>query len=395
MKQFFSFFIIIFFTNIIISQEEEIPKNLDFNTYGIFRAHLATFGGEAEIQDASPRVGFKFNYYFGENNKYTVFFGGEFAINLIDNQFNFEADPNTNDGGFTVLEFRDKKSTFSTRLGYIGVNFAEYGTITLGKQNSVYKDVAGKTDIFNVMSGQASYVYSPSGADGGETGTGRAESALIYRNSFWKFDVGLQTQMRANGGDNFFDSYSASLRFHLTDHLTLGTAYNKALLGPRFLEIVNVQGLEGEPEYFTAGITYAKGSFFISGIFVNQKNGDFINTFSREPDEPEDHIVTVVYPGKGYELVASYILLNNKLKLLAGFNYKKPETENRYLPEEFRKRLFLIGAQYRFLKFASVYSEYKFEDSINGLGFTPENVFMVGLRIDFNRTWSKNIDLNY
>ena len=244
-----SFFVALFITVSSFSQEEEIPKNLDFNTYGIFRAHVATFGGEAEIQDASPRIGFKFDYHFGDSNKYTVFFGGEFAINLIDNQFNFEADPNTNDGGFAVLEFSDKKSTFSTRLGFIGVNFAEYGTITLGKLNSVYKDVAGTTDIFNVMSGQASYVYSPSGADGGETGTGRAEGALIYRNSFWKFDVGLQTQMRANGGDNFFDNYGASLRFHPTDHLTLGTAYNKALLGPKFLEIENLQGLEGDAVY--------------------------------------------------------------------------------------------------------------------------------------------------
>ncbi len=389
MKQIFPFFVLLFLTYTIIGQEKEIPKNLDFSTYGIFRAHLATFGGEAEIQDASPRIGFKFDYHFGDNNKYTVFFGGEFAINLIDNQFNFEADPNTSDGGFTILEFSDKKSTFSTRLGYVGVNFAEYGTVTLGKLNSVYKDVAGKTDIFNVMSGQASYVYSPSGADGGETGTGRAEGALIYRNSFGKFDVGLQTQMRANGGDNFFDSYSASLRFHLTNHLTLGTAYNKALLGPRFIEIDNLQGLEGDPTYITAGIVYSKGPLFISGIFVNQENGDFINTL----DPVNEDIASVVYAGKGYELVASYIILENKLKLLAGFNYKKPETDNALLPEGFRKRMYLIGAQYRFIKNASVYSEYKFEDSINGLGLTPANVFIVGLRIDFSKTWSKNIEL--
>ncbi|MCK5677956.1 MAG: porin [Flavobacteriaceae bacterium] len=389
MKLTVPFLISLLITTSIFSQKEEIPKNLDFNTYGIFRAHMATFGGEAEIQDASPRVGFKFNYHFGKNNEYTVFFGGEFAINLIDNQFNFQADPNTNDGGFTLLEFRDKKSTFSTRLGFIGVNFDKYGIITLGKLNSVYKDVAGQTDIFNVMSGQASYVYSPDGADGGETGTGRAEGALIYRNTFGRFNIGLQTQMRANGGDNFFDSYSASLRFKLTDYLTLGTAYNKALLGPRFLEINNVQGLEGDPWYLTAGLVYDKGPLFISGTFVNQENGDFINTI----DPVEEDIASIVYHGKGFELVTSYIILNNKLKLLAGFNYKKPETDNALLPDDFRKRLYLIGAQYRFIKYASIYSEYKFEDSINGLGLKPKNVFMLGLRIDFNKTWSRNVEL--
>ena len=116
-------FIFLFISYSVFSQEEETPKNLGFNTYGIFRAHLAAFGREAEIQDASPRVGFNFNYHFGEKNKYTVFFGGEFAINLIDNQFNFQADPNTSDDGFSVFEFSDKKSTFSTRLGYLGVDF--------------------------------------------------------------------------------------------------------------------------------------------------------------------------------------------------------------------------------------------------------------------------------
>ena len=75
---------------------------------------------------------------------------------------------------------------------------------------------------------------SPTGGDGGETGTGRAEGAIVYRNSFWKFDVGLQTQMRANGADNIFDNYAASLRFNLTDHLILGTAYNKALLDLKY-----------------------------------------------------------------------------------------------------------------------------------------------------------------
>ena len=390
MKQALPLIIFLFITNSIFSQEEEIPKNLDLTTNGIFRAHLAIFGREAEIQDALPRVGFTFNYHFGKNNKYTVFFGGEFAINLIDNQFNFGADPNTNDGGFAILEFRDKKSTFSTRLGFIGISFAEYGVLALGKLNSVYKDVAGTADIFNVMSGQASYVYSPSGSDGGETGTGRAEGALIYRNTLGNFDIGLQTQMRANGGNNFFDNYGASLRYHITNNLAIGTAYNRAILDTRFEEIDNLQGLEGDASYFTAGFVYNNKRLFVSGIFVNQENGDFVNTF--DLDHP-DGLASVVYPGKGYEIVASYILLHNKLKLLAGFNYKKPESDNALLPKGFRKRLYLIGAQYQFIKFASVYSEYKFEDSIDGLGLKPENVFMVGLRIDFNRTWSKDVNL--
>ena len=395
MKQLLLFTLFLFFTSSGFSQEEEnkIPKNFDLSIYGIFRAHLATFAGEAEVQDATPRVGFLFDYHFGKNNKYTIFFGGEFAINLIDNQLDFNADPNTNDSGFAILDFEDKKSTFSTRLGFVGVNFAEYGSLTLGKLNSVYKSIAGTGDIFNVMSGQAAYVYAPTNTDGGETGTGRAESALIYQNSFWRFDIGLQTQMRASGGDNFFDSYSASLRFHFTDYLSIGTSYNKAKLGPKFLDLDNLHGLEGDAEYFTAGIVYHKGSLFLSAVYAQQKNGDFTNTIIRVPDAPENELVTIIYPGKGYELVGSYFFLKSKLKIMIGFNYKDPEIKTPFLPENFRTRMYLIGAQYQFIKFASVYSEYKFEDSINALNFTPPNVFMIGLRLDFDKTWSKNIEL--
>ncbi|MEN8124524.1 MAG: porin [Bacteroidota bacterium] len=390
MKQIFSFFVFLFFTGSIISQEDTLTKNLEFNTYGIFRAHLAAFNGETEIQDASPRVGFEFDYYFGENEKFKVYFGGEFAVNLIDNQFSFQADPNTSNDGFTILEFSDKKSTFSTRLGFLGVDFAEYGNLTIGKLNSVYKDVAGKTDIFNVISAQASYVYSPTGGDGGETGTGRAESAIIYRNSFWKFDVGLQTQMRARGGSNIFDNYGASLRLHLTDHLTLGTAYNKALLGPKFLELPNLQGLEGDPIYFTAGIDYKNGPLLISAIYASQKNGDFVNIINPETEELE----SIVYPGKGYEIVATYSFMNNHLKVLAGINYEKPESDNRLLPKDFSKRFYLLGAQYHFLKYASVYSEYRYNNkSFDESGAERSNVFVIGLRIDFDKTWSKHINL--
>jgi len=53
----------------------------------------------------------------------------------------------------------------------------------------------------------------------------------------------------------------------------------------------------------------------------------------------------------------------------------------------------LTYTQYHFLKFASVYSEYRIEDSINALDRKTPHVFMIGLRIDFNKIWSKHIEL--
>ena len=129
----------------------------------------------------------------------------------------------------------------------------------------------------------------------------------------------------------------------------------------------------------------------ISAVFANQKNGDFINAIEFNSKD----LITVVYSRKGYEIVGSYLFLNNKLKILAGSNYKKPDADSVHLPENFSKLFYLLGAQYQFIKFASVYSEYRYNDnSVNGLGIDRLNVFMVGLRIDFNRTWSRNIGLN-
>jgi len=50
MKQLVPFYIFIFISFSIFGQIKDLPKNLDFNTYGIFRAHLAVFDGEAEIR---------------------------------------------------------------------------------------------------------------------------------------------------------------------------------------------------------------------------------------------------------------------------------------------------------------------------------------------------------
>lgn len=375
----------LFSTGKNFAQEDELD-NFSFSTYGTLRAHLATFSGQGEIQDASPRVGFFINYYLGRHNQFRIYSGGEFAINLIDNQVNFQADPNVNNGGFSALHFLENKSTFSTRLGYVGIDFAKYGNITIGKQNSLYKDIADKTDIFNVMSGQASYVYSPTGADGGETGTGRAESAFIYSNQIGKIVFGFQSQFRANA-NTFFDSFATYLNFRVSKYFSVGAAYNKVFPRTDYFNLTSIQDLDGDPEYITFNAIYNTGKLYIAAVYASQKNGDFVNVIN---DEEE---ISVFYNGKGYELAAYYMLMKDRLKLMTGFNYKAPETNNPNLPKDFRKRLYLIGLQYQFVKYAALYSEYKFEDSITAKGFHSPNVFMIGLRIDFDKTWRKKLNI--
>lgn len=390
MKNYIPFILILLLSLKMTGQQDTISPNLDLSVYTSFRVHLALFDQDSEIQDGASMAGFMFNYHFGKNKQFKAFVHGEFGIRLIDNEFSFQADPNTNDDGFTVLQFNDDPSTFSTRLGYVGIDFAKYGTISFGKLNSVYSDIAGQADIFNVLSGQSTYVYSPDGSDGGETGTGRAESAIVYRNVIGRFGFGLQTQMRARGGGNYFDNYGANLQLHVTDYLSLGAAYNKVLLSTQFEKLPNLQGLEGDPEYYTFSVQYKKGPLYLAGVYANQENGDFVNTIDLDMLQP----ATVVYSGKGYEFSGSYQLLDKRLNVLAGFNYKKPETDNPNLPDDFKKQFYIAGLQYQFIKYASVYAEYRYEDSVSKIGRVPPNVFLVGLKLDLDKKWSKYFDMS-
>lgn len=379
-------FLFLFTNGFIYSQETDTLDNFQADIYGLFRTHIAFFDGEAEIQEASPRIGTRIYYNFGKDNKYKVFFGGEFAMNLIDSDFSFQADPNNNDGGLQLLEFQDQNSTFSTRLGYFGLDLDKYGVITFGKLNSVYKGITERTDIFNVMSGQAGYVYSPTGTDGGELGTGRADNAIKYHNKLGGFEFGAQTQLRANSSKGI-DEFSFSLLYNFTDHFSIGTAYNRVNLPNDWQEIDNLVGLEGDPEFYSINATYNKERLFLSATFATQENGDFVNFTDPVLDD-----ATVIYSGKGYEFAGSYLLFKNKLKVMLGFNYKDPDVTINEFSRDFRKRFYLLGGQYQLAKFAAVYSEIKFEDSVDQLGNKLPNVYLIGLRIDFDRTFKRRID---
>ena len=86
--------------------------------------------------------------------------------------------------------------------------------------------------------------------------------------------------------------------------------------------------------------------------------------------------------------------MDKRLNVLVGFNYKKPETDNPNLPKDFKKQFYIAGLQYHFIKYASVYSEYRYEDSVSKIGKVPPNVFLVGLKLDLDKKWSKYFDMS-
>ena len=100
--------------------------------------------------------------------------------------------------GSKSVGLSDRRGDILTnRLGYFELSADSFGSFTIGKQNSVYLETTKVTDIFNVYSALASatYVYG----DGGLTGTGRVDNAIIWTKDFQvgsgALSVGLQLQI--------------------------------------------------------------------------------------------------------------------------------------------------------------------------------------------------------
>ena len=93
----------------------------------------------------------------------------------------------------------NSSDVLTNRLGYFELSTA-IGSFTIGKQFSVYAQTTEVTDVFNVYSAMASatYVYG----DGGLTGTGRVDNAIIWTKDFragpGSLTFGLQAQIIEN-----------------------------------------------------------------------------------------------------------------------------------------------------------------------------------------------------
>jgi predicted porin len=110
--------------------------------------------GEVGVGTNAPRINFNFTQDLG--NGYTADAKGEWALNLLD-------------GGDT---------SFTTRLGYIGLTNDAMGRLVAGTQWAPYYDVAGVTD--KPIAFATDFLYT----NHGDTGTGRADNMLSYRKAF-------------------------------------------------------------------------------------------------------------------------------------------------------------------------------------------------------------------
>lgn len=197
-----------------------LPK-VEVSVYGSLRATLGVQeGGTWVIVNNASRLGLKLTAPLGGSFK--ALGGYEAGINLVEQNPSYSFS-----GGDDNPAVGEGSQALTTRLGYLGVQGA-FGSLTMGKQWSVYYDIGDWTDRFNQVGGEAQGSYN-AGTDGGISGTGRAENALIYRApALGPVELGFQVQLRQRTAADVSgaDTWGASVRWAITPRLSLGGAVN-------------------------------------------------------------------------------------------------------------------------------------------------------------------------
>ena len=387
--------ILLFIQQDLCAQEEKIQDSLQINVnpYGSFRGHFAFFNDEVEFQENASRVGLEMGV---KKNKFEFFFGVELGINLFksNSQFNFDGN---NASGFFIVQNNQANQVFTTRLGFLGLRMGKYGTLSLGKQWSVYYDVTSYTDNFNVFGARGSSTFV-AGTDGGAIGTGRADQSLIYRNQFGPLLLGLQMQAKNTTNNNFIDGFGGSLQWQIAEVLKAGVSFNKSNVNDELVDELNILGYDGDHRYFGAGLNYTTDELVLSAIYTQHENGDLTRGF-RDVSLEDGLGPTIVFDAYGFEFFGRYNW--NKLSLLAGYNHYIPdlaeiESEAGELPvsDNFKIRDVVFGLEYRPARFIFIYSEFRLANSKDALGVADEDVLTLGLKLEADRIFNKVISLN-
>ena len=342
----------------------------EFAPYGSLRTIIGTSSSGAEVQDDASRIGIKLSTL----GPIKVFAQLELGVNLVQSNVQFNAGAST-EGGFGTLT-STTSPVLGPRLGLVGVDLGRWGKVSFGKQNSVYYDITSDTtDRFNVFGGQASATYV-GGTDGGETGTGRADQVVQYRNTVLKIiDIGMQGQFRGANVATSFDGFGFSVQAKVLPALTVGTAYNKTYFSNAFRS--TTAGFKGNTDYWTIG---AKGNWRRvewGGVFVTEHNGDL--TYITDPMGSETF--PVMFNANGVEVYSRFHF--GRFAAVAGLNYYAPQHLSTLLDPNFRTRYAILGAEWHFSPAGYAFFEARVGDSNNGNGQSISDAAALGFRYDF------------
>lgn len=336
----------------------DVPRALNIDSYGSLRAlALLDTKGHAEVSNNLSRIGLR-----GEKplfGRFMAFGRYEAGINMVANDRTIlltDGDPGTPIG--------QGSQAIVSRLGFVGIT-TPIGNFSLGKQWAPYYDIAEFSDQFVVFGALGSGAFG-AGTDGGLTGTGRAERALLYRETWGPFAVGLQAQNRTltTNDKQFADTFSGSLIYGRRYGFAVGAAYNEVRDGvPN--PTPNQTQLGDKAAIF--GARLRGDSFYVGGVFSILTQHE-VDDLGRRFD------------GNGFELVARRTLLP-RLWLVGGLNDLSPNSNH---PGDYRIRFGAANVVYDFSVGSRLFAGFKLEDSKNSDGSPlTRSTFAWGLNYTF------------
>jgi|TARA_B100000965_G_scaffold297834_1_gene256176 predicted porin len=160
-----------------------------------------------------------------ENNGSSI--GVNFSEELAEGVTGFatiEVDVDTDDSG---------SSPFDSKLAYAGVDMGDAGTLSAGRQNSVFKNaVTSKTDIFPEYGGKAAQkLFS------------RDSHTVTYTNSVGPLSIDNMVKVDGSTGKSGVDVYETAATMSINDSIDVGLGYSD--------DKVN------DVQYYGAGVTVA------------------------------------------------------------------------------------------------------------------------------------------
>jgi len=343
----------------------ELAQRVDL--YGRFDANLALSREDVHVANNGSRFGIKAEQSIV--GKLKVLGQGEWRVSIGkgDTNYNISDNPDT---GFPEFEASTSQA-LSTRLGFVGLSFGDYGTLTLGKQWSVYYDISFWTDQYAVFGARGSSTYN-AGTDGGETGGGRADDALIYRLNLGQLQLGVQAQF-IDSRSPPLDGLAGSLIFAPVRGLRLGLAYCHS-----FLDLnANIVGYDGkDAQALTAGITFERDGWKIAAL----------DTWTHDHELVATEQATVAYDTLGAELFVSR-RYRDRLLFYAGFDFAIPQNlDTRFVDPNFGTRDLLGGLRWLLNVQANsfVYAEGRTGQTRAPGGQRAEDVLTLGIRFNYS-----------
>ncbi|MGY3572694.1 porin [Vibrio paucivorans] len=315
--------------------------NNDGSTFSM-GGHVSVNVNGSEAEDASvgtnsPRINFGATQDLG--NGFTAEAKGEWALNLLENS----------------------DESFTTRLGYIGVTHADYGSTYVGTQWAPFYDVAGVTDLPIAFAND--FLYT--GEDFAKTGQTRADDMVSYRNGIdfgnagaLNVGIGWQGTTDSRDGSTLISEYSDRVQIALSYAVmgaNLGYAYSTG-------DVKGYGSAKGSLDYHVLSAAYGSygNGLYLAGVYQMSEDKEV----SRQESD-------------SYELIAAYALANS---LNLSVNYEAVEiTETLSNTKSTDREELALQAEYNFTPKFVGYTGYQF-DLNDADGNETDDKWVIGAR---------------